>query len=242
MKRLWTLLVALCAAGILLSSPFLLKAIEALHPPISAGAVLALQAAQVLLLCALAAYAGARFAPQVALDAPWLRSFAERRQRPPAFASVVIEAAAVGSVTAIVVTAMALMLRSSVPQALWRPVPAGFWTRASSAFYGGTVEEVLARWGVLTALFAVGRRAGIREAFWPANIAAALVFGALHLPAASAAGIPLTGATLAHVLLGNGIAGVVFGWMFRRRGLEGAMVAHGAADVWLQAALPALLA
>jgi len=27
-----------------------------------------------------------------------------------------------------------------------------------------------------------------------------------------------------------------------RRGLEGAMVAHGAADVWLQAALPALLA
>lgn len=41
----------------------------------------------------------------------------------------------------------------------------------------------------------------------------------------------------AHVLLGNGIAGAVFGWMFRRRGLEGAMVAHGAADVWLQAAL-----
>jgi hypothetical protein len=30
--------------------------------------------------------------------------------------------------------------------------------------------------------------------------------------------------------------------MFRRRGLEGAMVAHGATDVWLQAALPALLA
>jgi hypothetical protein len=27
-----------------------------------------------------------------------------------------------------------------------------------------------------------------------------------------------------------------------RRRLEGAMVAHGAADVWLQAALPALLA
>jgi uncharacterized protein (TIGR03382 family) len=33
----------------------------------------------------------------------------------------------------------------------------------------------------------------------------------------------------------------VFGWMFRRRGLEGAM-AHAAADVWLQAALPELLA
>jgi len=30
--------------------------------------------------------------------------------------------------------------------------------------------------------------------------------------------------------------------LFRRCGLEGAMVAHGAAGVWLQAALPALLA
>ena len=49
-------------------------------------------------------------------------------------------------------------------------------------------------------------------------------------------------ASLKQTLRGNGIAGVVFGWIFRRRGLEAAMVAHGAADVWLQAALPALLA
>jgi hypothetical protein len=42
--------------------------------------------------------------------------------------------------------------------------------------------------------------------------------------------------------IGNGVAGIVFGWTFRRRaGLEGARVAHGAADVWLQAAFPALL-
>jgi membrane protease YdiL (CAAX protease family) len=153
-----------------------------------------------------------------------------------------IEAAAVGSLTAIAVTAIALTLRSSVPEAFWRPIPAGFWTRASSAFYGGIVEEVVARWGILTALFALARRVGVREAFWPANAVAAVLFGALHLPAAAAGRVPLTGAAIAHVLLGNGIAGVVFGWLFRRRGLEAAMVAHGAADVWLQAALPALLA
>src|SRR5205085_1824225 len=163
-NRLWALLVALCAAGFVLASPFFLNAIDASHPPISPAAVLALQGGQALLLCALAAYAGIRFAPRAGLDAPWLRSFAERRETPPAFGSVAIEAAAVGSVTAIVVTAVAF------------------------------------------------------------------------------ARIPMTGGVVAHVLLGNGIAGVVFGWMFRRRGLEGAMVAHGAADVWLQAALPALLA
>jgi hypothetical protein len=241
-NRLWVLLVALCAAGIALASPFFLAAIGAVQPPISPVVLLALQGIQALLLCALAAYAGVRFAPRAALDAPWLRAFAEGRDRPPGFSSMAIEAAAVGSITAIAVTALALMLRSSVPEGLWRPVPAGFWTRASSAFYGGIVEETLMRWGVLTALFALARRIGVREAFWPSNVAAALVFGALHLPSLAFARIPLTGAVIAHVLLGNLLAGVVFGWMFRRRGLEGAMVAHGATDVWLQAALPALLA
>jgi membrane protease YdiL (CAAX protease family) len=240
-SRLFWLIVALCAAGIALASPFLLAAIRAMQPPYSPFAVLLGQAVQAILLCAAAAWAGVRFAPRAGLDAPWLRAFAERRERPPAFGSVVIEAAAVGSVAAIAVTAVALMLRSSVPEAVWRPVPASFWARASSAFYGGIVEETLLRWGVLTALIALLRRLGSREAFWPANIAAALIFGALHLPSVAYSGIPVTPSVLAHVLFGNGIAGVVFGWMFRRRGLEGAMVAHGAADVWLQAALPTLL-
>jgi membrane protease YdiL (CAAX protease family) len=241
-SRLFWLLVALCAAALALSAPFLLAAIRAAHPPLSPLALFAAQALQTLLLCALAAWAGVRFAPRAGLDAPWLRAFAERRDRPPAFGSVAIEAAGLGSVTAIVVTAVALALRSSVPEALWRPVPASFWARTSSAFYGGIVEETLLRWGALTALIALALRLGAREAFWTANVAAALVFGALHLPVVAFSRIPLTAGVLAHVLLGNGIAGVVFGWMFRRRGLEGAMVAHGAADLWLQAALPALLA
>jgi membrane protease YdiL (CAAX protease family) len=241
-KRLWALLVALCAAGILLASPFLLAALRGVQSPMSPALLLALQALQTLLLCVLATYAGARFAPAAGLDAPWLRALAEDRSPPPAFASMAIEAAAVGSIAAVAVTALDLMLRASLPEAPWRPASGGFWMRASSAFYGGIVEEVLVRWGLLTSLADLGRRAGIREAFWPANVLSALVFGALHLPSVAVARIPLTGGIVAHVLLANGIAGVVFGWMFRRRGLEGAMIAHAAADVWVQAALPALLA
>jgi membrane protease YdiL (CAAX protease family) len=140
------------------------------------------------------------------------------------------------------VTAVALMLRSSVPSELWRPPPGGFWTRASSAFYGGIAEEIMVRWGLLSTLAALLQRVGARQPFWPANLLSALVFGALHLPSVVLVGVALTTGVFAHVLVCNAIAGAVFGWMFRRRGLEGAMVAHGAADVWLQAALPALLA
>jgi len=241
-RRLWGLLVALSAAGVALSTPFLLAATRAIAPAVPVPALLALQGFQVLLLCTVAAWAGTRFAPRAGLDAPWLRAIAERRDAPAGFGSVVIEAAALGSITAIAVTAVALSLRSAVPEALWRPVPASFWARASSAFYGGIVEETLMRWGVLTALNALARRWGLREPFWLANVVTALLFGALHLPSVAFSRVALTPAVVAHVLLGNGIAGVVFGWVFRRRGLEGAMVAHAVADVWLQAGLPALLA
>ena len=91
-------------------------------------------------------------------------------------------------------------------------------------------------------LVALSRRVGLRDAFWPENFASALVFAGLHVPLIAAKGIPLTAAVVTQALAGNAIAGTVFGWVFRRRGLEAAMVAHGAADVWLRAALPVLLA
>lgn len=111
MKRLWALLVALCAAGLLLASPFLLATVRGVQSSMSPLALLAVQALQTLLLCALAAYAGVRFAPAAGLDAPWLRALAEGRSPPPAFGSMAIEAAAVGSITAVAVTALGLMQR-----------------------------------------------------------------------------------------------------------------------------------
>ena len=45
---------------------------------------------------------------------------------------------------------------------------------------------------------------------------------------------------MAFVLLDNGVAGVVFGWLYWRRGLIAAMVCHGSADVINLAILPLL--
>jgi membrane protease YdiL (CAAX protease family) len=79
-------------------------------------------------------------------------------------------------------------------------------------------------------------------AFWPANLAAALVFGALHVPALRLSGTPITAGAVTAIIAGNTVPGLTFGWLYRRRGLEAAMLAHGAADVWVQGLLPALLA
>jgi len=233
-KRLSLLLVAIGAAGFALSSPYLLRVLRASPLRLPEAALLALQFAETLLLVAVAAYGGARLCGTAGLDAPRLRAIAERRERPPDFASMVIEALAAGSVAAIAA-------RAIVPLSVWQPVQAGFWTRTCAAFHGATVEEILLRWGLLTALMVLFRRTGI-PGFWPANLLAALALGALHLPVLRLSAAPISAGGVFAFLAGNAVLGLTFGWLYRRRGLEAAMFAHGAADVWLQGLLPALLA
>jgi membrane protease YdiL (CAAX protease family) len=68
-------------------------------------------------------------------------------------------------------------------------------------------------------------------AFVVANVAAALLFGAGHLPLAMQFGGGA--AVITYTVLANAVAGLTFGWLFYRRGLEQAIVAHAWADVVL---------
>lgn len=235
--RLWLKLVALGAAGYAGAVPYFLHLFGHLptQPRIPLAAVIALQGIQVLVLVALAAWAGVACAPGAGLDAPWLRGAGR-----PSF-RVVAEAIALGTLASVLVAAVVAALRPHLPAALSEQgaTPAVRWIGATSAFYGGLVEEILLRWGILSALVLGAKKLRLDGAagFWVANLAAALLFGLGHLPAARAIGGPLTAPVVLYVLAGNGIAGLLFGWFFRRRGLEAAMVSHGVADVWLHAVL-----
>jgi membrane protease YdiL (CAAX protease family) len=103
--------------------------------------------------------------------------------------------------------------------------------------YGGITEELLLRFGLLSGLAYLGWRltgrpdAGPgRAVAWVAIVVAAVLFGVGHLPALAQA-VTLTPALVARTLLLNGIAGVVFGWLYWRRSLEAAMIAHASFHV-----------
>ncbi|SFR35948.1 CPBP family intramembrane glutamic endopeptidase [Halogeometricum limi] len=102
--------------------------------------------------------------------------------------------------------------------------------------YGGLTEELLLRWGLMSALVWVGWRAagGVsrpgRDVVWPAIVLTALVFGIGHLPALAGLG-PLTFATVIRTVLLNALGGVVYGWFFWRYHLEAAMLAHAGTHV-----------
>lgn len=105
--------------------------------------------------------------------------------------------------------------------------------------FGGVAEELLLRWGLVSAL-AWGLSAVVpgdreRAAVWTAVVLAAVAFGAAHLPAA-AASTTLTLPVVGRVLALNALAGVVFGWLYVADALEAAMLAHAAAHVPLLAA------
>jgi hypothetical protein len=126
-----------------------------------------------------------------------------------------------------------------------RPPP---WQGLLAAFSAGISEEVIFRlfgvtliaWlGSLVSRDAEGRPSHV--VFWIANAAVALLFGASHLPATRAIGLPLNALVVSRALALNGLGGVVFGWAYRRWGLESAMWAHFCADIVLHVLLPLVL-
>jgi hypothetical protein len=243
---MWLGLVGLAVLGLLVSAPFMLQVLQKMltgRPlPMPLGVVLLLQTVQILVLVALAAAAGVWTAPPVGLDAPLLRARLGGERVARKLLGLVPDAVLAGTLSAGGVLLLSLALKSRLPPGVGEFPAMSPWTTASAAFYGGLVEEILCRWGLL-ALFAflldklgVSRPTG----FWVANVAAALGFGLLHLPAAFALGMHPSAAVVSYLLLGNGLVGLVFGWLFRRRGLESAMLAHGSADLWLHTIFPML--
>ena len=111
------------------------------------------------------------------------------------------------------------------------------WTGALAALYGGLTEEILLRYCVMS-LFAWLLTKIVRgpAAYWGAIAGAALLFGVGHLPA-TATVLPLSPLVVTRAIVLNGLAGVAFGWLYWRRGLEAAMVSHGSADLILHAAV-----
>ncbi len=244
--RMWVALVALAAVGLLGATPFLLPVLQEMvagrRLSMPLGVLLALQDAQALLLASAAAAVGVWTAPRVGLDAPLVRARLGGERVGRRVLALLPASVLAGTLGAAAVLLLSLAMKRHLPAGVGDFPRMSPWVSATAALYGGIVEELLCRWGVL-GLFAFvldrlafGRTAG----FWVANVASALGFGLLHLPAARALHMPLTPVVVAYLLVGNALVALLCGWLFRRRGLESAMLAHGSADLWLHTVLPAL--
>jgi membrane protease YdiL (CAAX protease family) len=121
------------------------------------------------------------------------------------------------------------------------------WKRFLACFYGAINEEILARLFFLSLLLwllrKIGRETSPRSgpvAFWIANLIVAVLFAAGHIPSAKLI-MPITPLVLVALLVMNGTASMVFGFLCWKRGLEAAILAHFSADFVLHVIGPLLL-
>ena len=103
--------------------------------------------------------------------------------------------------------------------------------------YGAVIEEVMLRLFMLSLLafilhklFDRGRESVSTAVLVAANVLAALLFAAGHLPGNDMM-FGLTPMIVLRCMLLNGAFGLAFGWLYRRYGLRYAMIAHGGCHV-----------
>jgi membrane protease YdiL (CAAX protease family) len=119
------------------------------------------------------------------------------------------------------------------------------WQKLLAAFYGGITEEIVMRLFLMTFFIWIGMKLFNHKKPSPILIGisifiTAILFGLGHLPITASVTHITTMVILRAVVL-NGIAGVVFGVLFWKKGLESAMIAHFTADIFLLTLLPLIV-
>jgi len=208
-----------------------------------AWAVIAAQSLGNGVVCFLLAWAGLKLGASLGLGAPWIGAVLYRRARPAS--SAWLQAGLLGAGAALAVLGAIAVFGAPIEDVARKPqATIGFALKGLLASpYGAIVEEIELRVFVM-GLFAwlLSRFTGKRAKPWLMVIAivlAALVFGAGHLPMAAQLA-PLTFGVVARVIAYNALAGIAFGWLYWKRGLEHAMLAHFCADLVLHVASPLL--
>ncbi|HET9914604.1 MAG TPA: CPBP family intramembrane glutamic endopeptidase [Anaerolineales bacterium] len=220
--------------------------------PMSLSALIALQMIQNAILMAIMIFGGMFFASRVGLGTPILDSVTRGEPIADKVRAILPLSIILGVIGTLIIlgleffyflpsmlkelgdTASALNLQTSQPAA---------WKGLLASFYGGIAEEIQLRLLVMSFFVWLGRFISktmdgkpTAAVVWIANILAAVLFGLGHLPTIALL-VPLTPIVIARAVVLNGLLGIVFGWLYWKRGLEAAMISHFSADIVLHVLL-----
>lgn len=250
--RLFLILFFLGIAGILSFLLVDLSAIIALIPvqvgteiPTFTPALKLLSLIQPTLILAVAVLVGVTLAPKVGLRAPAAEALAAKREVGSALKSQLVPGIVGGVLGGVLIVLVSMLFKPVIlPEILERigrfgkfvPVP-------TRLLYGGLTEELLLRWGFMTLLVWLawrflqkGRTTPTKATFVGAILISSLVFGLGHLPIAFML-IPEAGlAVVLFVIIANSAFGLMAGYLYWKKGLESAMIAHMTAHLVMLAA------
>lgn len=243
--RLFWLLFVAGTMGALAAIPFAIELIGPAIPPTPANSpplpvIVAIGIVQNLVLLAAMVFVGLKLGRPFGLGAPlleaWLYKGSPGKDWKKSLRDGLVTGVAVGVVLLVIVLVLVPLLPKLPFIAAARIT---IWKRILICFYGGIYEELLTRLFLLTLIARIASRILRGKArtlaatpFWIANVVVAILFGLGHLPSASLM-MPITPLVVGAALLLNGVAGIAFGLLYRKHGLESAMIAHFSADFML---------
>jgi membrane protease YdiL (CAAX protease family) len=239
-KLFWILLLA-SIFGVLAIIPYTLTLQASLlkELPVPLYTLLSIQILENAILFAVFIFVGLYLAKRVDLGLPILESLLEGKEVKTYFKSILAISVALGVLAAILaIMGNFLFYAFAGPLPIQTASPP-IWQSFLASFYGGIDEEIAMRLFLMTLLVwifsKIKRTEGGRptnSSVWIAIIIAAIIFGIGHLPFASTL-TSISPLMAAQIILLNAIGGIVFGWLYWRKGLESAMLSHFSADIVL---------
>ncbi|MGH9778745.1 MAG: CPBP family intramembrane glutamic endopeptidase [Candidatus Acidiferrales bacterium] len=246
--KAFALLLAAGLVGVFAVLPFVFELIEGRTfgdspaPDIPVPLLVGLTLLQNGVLLAVVILLGMILSARVGLQMPLVSAWTSGGPRPNRNA-IVVPGILVGAATgAVLVLLEALFFLRQLPPALVPLFEIPLWKRLlAGVLYGGITEELLMRLFLVSLVaWLLGRIWKTPDvmpapgAFWAGIVFVAILFGLGHLPI-TAAITPLTPLLVTRALVLNGVAGVAFGYLYWRYGLEAAMLGHMSAHLVLQA-------
>lgn len=243
----FTLLGAISGAAIL---PYLMDTLgtkkleQQLHLPIYG--IVALTVLNVAFMTLIASAIGLGLVEKVDLDVPFLRRWLYERK----ISKVSKGWIAISIFGSFIGTFVIAVLEAFVFQPYLPPLPTtpriSIWGNLLTVFYGGIVEEVLLRLFLMTLIVWVFSRILKSQnkisafIYWIAIILSSMLFGLGHLPATASLFGGLTPLLVLRAVIGNGLLGILFGYLYWKKGLEYAILSHMSGDLFLHVILAPL--
>lgn len=241
--KLFAILIAATLISSVMALPYALGLAAGLKIVITPALIIA-QIVQAGILFSILIYFGLRLAARIGFGLPILESVLKGKRVGGKLQAIWKLSVGSGVLAAALIIIISFFFPKLSLDFLRTEMAIPTWKTLLVSFYGGIAEEVIMRLFFMTFLVWISFK--IKRTFtgqptaigiWIAIILSSVIFGLGHLPITGAV-VDINAAVIIRAIALNGVGGVIFGWLYWKRGLESAMIAHFTADIALHVITP----
>ncbi|HEX8924091.1 MAG TPA: CPBP family intramembrane glutamic endopeptidase, partial [Patescibacteria group bacterium] len=202
--------------------------------------VMAAQVIQSTIIFSISIFLGLLLAKKVGLEMPVLEG-----KKPVSYIKSILKlSVGMGVLSGVLIILLSFLFSSLSLTFLKAEMGVASWKGLLAAFYGGIGEEILFRLFLMTLFVWIATKVlKTREGrptitgIWTAIIVSTVIFGLGHLGITGSL-TAITPLVILRAVILNGVASLIFSWLYWKKGLESAMIAHFSADIVLHVITP----